>query len=189
MQERPAANRNVLAYSLLAASGFALVAAYVILARAGLVYLLFVLPIAYLFAGVLLLTFVASSRRRISFLCYVLLGAALLVGGTSAFTAAHGYPFPYHGFATSCTTIKIQNATSPGGYTFGSSCSQNPTESPMSFVWNFLYWLPASGLAVYAIPNWRKGSSLAEKAGFGVIGAVILVALLLPLTGLLVAGS
>ncbi len=184
----------MLGYSLLTASAFALLVAWIVSSGAGLVYFIYVLPVAYLITFGMLAVFVTSSRRRLGAVAMILVGALLITGVTVAFTASHGYPIAYNsqGFSTSCTEVKVQNATSPSGYTNSTVCSSTPTSSSsaQSFVLDFLYWLPISGLTLYTLPGSRRYQSSAEQAGYTVFCLVLLAALILPITGLLpVVGS
>lgn len=187
MAERKDGSRFLLS-SLALAAGFALLVSYVFLARAGLLYYLWVLPFAYVGTVSVLIGFVAGSRRRALAVSLIFVGALSIVGVTTALTASHGYPAPYETTFTSCTSVQLPNATSPWGYTYGSRCTSTPADSAMAFLWNFAYWLPVSGLALYSLPAWRKGEGAPAKAGHLVIGLVLLGALLLPLTGIPTAG-
>ncbi len=180
---------NVLGYSLILAAGFVLLVAYVFLERAELIYFVFVTPYAYIAAFAVLLTFVVHSQKRLVLTSSIILGALAVVAVTSVFTVPHGYPVPYQNSVTSCTNVRIPNATSPWGYTYGSQCSTSPTATVTSFLWNFLYWLPVSGLALFTMPSWRKNKSVSEKAGYSIIGLILLMALLLPLAGIPSVGS
>ncbi len=188
------ANSRILGYSLIAAAGFGLLVAYVFIERAGLLYFFWVLPYAYIATFGVLLTFVAGSQRRLLVVSSILLSALALVAVTSVLTVSHGYPFPYQSqFQTTlCTEVHIPNATSPWGYTNGTQCSTSPPTTATigtAFLWNYLYWLPVSGLALFTFPTWRNGKSVSERAGYAVIGLILLVALLLPLVGIPSVGS
>lgn len=185
-EERPKA--RILTYSLVVAVGFALLVAYVFIDKAGILYLFWVSPFAYIATSALLLGFVAQSRRRLVVMSSILLGALAAVAVTSAFTVPHGYPVSYQTYTTSCTNVQIPNATSPWGYTNSSECLTNPTTYTIAFFWNFLYWLPVSGLALFTMPTWRRTKSASEKAGYSVLGLLLIVALLLPLVGIPTVG-
>ncbi len=180
---------KILGYSLIVAVGFTLLVTYVFLQQAGLLYFLWVAPLAYLATLGVLLMFVERSHARLLVVSSIMLGALAIVAVTSVLTVSHGYPVSYQGAVTSCTTVKIPNATSPWGYTYEGQCSTSPTASAAAFAWNFLYWLPVSGLVLFTIQTSRTGKSASERAGYAVIGLVLLVALLLPLVGIPSVGS
>jgi hypothetical protein len=175
---------RTLGCSLAVAAGFILLVAYIFLERAGLLYYLWVAPIAYLATFVVLVIFFAESDRRLLLLSLAVLGTLAIVATTAAVTRSHGYPISYQGLATSCSTVKVPNATSPWGYTDSGQCSTTPTANAASFLWNFLYWLPVSGLALFTLPTWREEKAASEKAGYAILGLVLLAALLLPLVGI-----
>ena len=181
----------MLTYSLLTSLGFAILVAWIIYARAGLAYFFYILPAAYLGTLILVIHTISSSRKAIGVISLILMGSALITGATFALTASHGYPvsyYAYQGYNSTCSTVKVQNASSPNGYTNSTICTSTPTasqSSPVSIVMNFVYWLPVSGLAVSTVPTFAKGQTRAEKSGYGILSLVLLVALLLPLTGLL----
>ena len=187
MKEEKAKNR-ILTYSLIVAVGFALLVAYIFIDKAGILYLFWVSPFAYIATGFLLLGFVTESRRRLLVVSSILLGALAAVAVTSAFTVPHGYPVSFQAYTTSCTNVEIPNATSPWGYTNSSQCLTSPTTHTIAFLWNFLYWLPVSGLALFTVPIWRRSKSASEKAGYSIIGLTLIVALLLPLVGIPTVG-
>ncbi len=189
MTKEEGTNSKILGYSLIVAVGFTLIVAYVFLQQAGLLYLLWVAPLAYLATLAVLLMFVERSHARLLVLSSIIIGALTIVAVTSVLTVSHGYPMSYQETVTSCTTVKIPNATSPSGYTYGSQCSTSPTASVTAFAWNFLYWLPVSGLVLFTVQTSRTGKSASERAGYAVIGLVLLVALLLPLVGIPSVGS
>ncbi len=182
-------SNKTLGYSLILAAGFALLVVYVFLQKGGFLYFFLVAPFAYIAAFGVLLMFVEESRRRLVLVSSIILGSLAIVAVTSVVTISHGYPVSYQGTVTSCTDVRIPNATSPWGYTYGSQCSTSPTVTATAFAWNFLYWLPVSGLVLFTIPTWRKDKSVSERAGYAVIGLVLLVALLLPLVGIPSVGS
>ncbi len=186
--------RRLLSYSIVSATGFTLLVAWIIFSNAGLAYYIYVLPVAYLATFAVLASFIASSRKTLRLITAMLVGAALITGVTVAATASHGYPVGYsaQGFNTSCTQVKVQNATSPLGYTNSTLCSSTPTSSSsvQSLGLDFLYWLPVSGLVLSAVTAYRREQSTSERTGYAVFSLILLVALLLPISGLLpVAGS
>ncbi len=188
------ANSRILGYSLISAAGFVLFIAYVFIDKAGLLYFFWVLPFAYIATFIALLTFVAESRGRLLVVSSILLSTLAVVAVISVLTVSRGYPFPYQSQfqTTSCTEVQIPNATSPSGHTNGTQCSTSPptTEtSSLAFLWNYFYWLPVSGLAMFTIPTWRKGKNVSERAGYAVIGLVLMTALILPLIGIPFVGS
>jgi len=183
-----------LGYSIASAAGFVLLVSWTIYSKWGLVYFLYALPIAYLTTLVVLVPFVASSRKSFRLLLLLLAGAGLITGASVALTASHGYPLAYNYPANSgsCTTVKVQNASSPYGYTNSTACTSaaTTTTSVGNLVLNYLYWLPVSGLVLYAVPPYREKQSVSEMTGQAIFGMILLAALLLPLTGLLpMAGS
>jgi len=177
-------DHRTLGYSLVFAAGFTLLVAYIFLQGAGLIYYFVVIPYAYMATFAVLLLFVTGAKKRLFVISYIVVGALVVVAVTSVFTVAHGYPVSYQTYNTSCTNIEIPNATSPWGYTDSSQCSTSPAASATSFLWNYLYWLPVSGLALFALPTWRQDKSPSERAGYAIIGLVLMVALLLPLIGI-----
>lgn len=177
--------RNVLWFAFTVASGFSLFSAYAILEGAGVLYLLFLLPAAYLVTVIMVVLLVGGSDKPLLLGTTILLGAGAIVAATSLLAPNHGYPVAYSLYSTSCVQVKIANATSPWGYTYGSSCRTSLASLPASFVSNFLYWLPISGLVVYSLPSSRVKRSPTDKAAFAILGGVMIVALMLPLTGLL----
>ena len=173
--------------SLFVAAGFSLFSVYIVVEVAGLLYLLLFLPMAYLAVLAMVVLFVLDSGKRWVLACYILLGAVVIAGGASLVTPNHGYPTPFNTYENVCTTERAGNATAPPGVTqYNTTCTSVPSVSPASFGWNVLYWLPISGLVVYSLPSFRVGRSRSDKAAFVLTGGVLIVALLLPLSGLLV---
>ena len=175
--------------SLALATGFGALVSYVFLAKAGLLYFLWVLPFAYICTAVLLFGFVAGAPRPLVAASSIVLGALAIVAVTSVLASSHGYPAQYQTSFTSCSNVQTPNATSPWGYTDSSRCSTSPVDSAVALLWNFGYWLPVSGLVVYVLPSVRRGESTSERAGHAVVGLILLVALLLPLVGIPSVGS
>jgi hypothetical protein len=184
---RLSSGRGLLWVSLTVAAGFALFSAYVIIAKLGLLYLVAFLPMAYLVVFAMVVLFVFDSGRGRVLATYILLGALIIVVAASLATPGHGYPVALNTSANVCTTVKAVNATAPPGVTqYNTTCTSVPSTSLASFGWNILYWLPISGLVVYSLPGLRAERSRSDKVAFALIGAVLIVSLLLPLTGVLV---
>lgn len=69
-------------------------------------------------------------------------------------TAGNGSPIQGDQTTYSCTNIQIPNATSPTGFTGGSSCTSSPYYDGSTIWYNVVFWTPLVGAMIYAMPSW-----------------------------------
>lgn len=110
--------------------------------------------IAFLSSLGILIAGVGFSKKRSTYLLSIVAGTAIILFSVYALSAGNGYPTQGNQIGYTCTNAQIPNATSPGGYTNGTRCTNYSYYSDLSIAYNTIFWFPLVGAVIYAMPVW-----------------------------------
>ena len=160
-------------------------------AGAGNVYDFLVFPVVYIGIVVLLVDFQVNTPHRLRAFSWVVLGTVLILASTSVASSGHGYPLATSStmFIQNCTTETYTNSTSivfeyTETFTDCSLTGNGTVFSITNLSFDFLFWLPVSGLAVNALPVWRTEAT-GVRVSRGIIYVTLMAATLVPFLNIL----
>jgi hypothetical protein len=180
-----AGERNLFVFSLVFAACFYALVAYMYLDQGGLLYAVFVFPLAAIATGTVITLFLASPPNRLMKLLYVSGGAMIVVVALSVLPLFHGFPVSNYVPRYSCFATPLVNATYPSiTYTSTVCSASGNTFSILNALGDLFFWLSISGLVAFGAFSWtRKEKGAYYKVECSLVAAILLTALALLVLG------